>query len=250
MEEKKMSKRKVWVIRATVIFLVLMGLLTLFSQTIMNYSLTRVSAQYPEYGSIVTSASSSSTIEAINKKDIKAFADREVENIFVYDMQEVKAGDVLMTVKLGENSDVIEELKQQLEELELAEYYKGKLPSNKPDYTMMELEISDAETALSEAKTALSNAQNKGTIIATAEANLNSARSEITRLDAEMVPLAEELYQLEDAMNNPEDGLATQREIMAGRLAEETNLLNDMINWVSPEVTPEVTPEVDRKSVV
>lgn len=226
MEEKKMSKRKIWVIRATVAFLLLMGLLTLFSQTIMNYSLTRVSAQYPEYNTIMTSVKSSATLEAVTKSEVKAFADREIEFVYFYDMQEVKAGDLLLTVKPADENEELEQLKKQLEELELAEYYEGKLPSNKPDYTTMELAIEDAKLALSEAKTSLSNAQNKNAIISTARANLSSAQADVLRLEAELVPLAELLTDMEGEQLTT---LTDERGAIATDLEIATATLNDLL---------------------
>lgn len=99
MEEAAPKKNRKWVIRTAVIFMIIMGLLVFFSQTIMNYSLPKVSAQYPGYGTIATSNKATGTIEAASKTDVKAFADRKIKEVFIYEYYEVMAGDVLMTLE-------------------------------------------------------------------------------------------------------------------------------------------------------
>ena len=46
------SRRRGWVKNAIIIFLAIMLILTFFSNTIMNYSLPEVAAQYAQSGSI------------------------------------------------------------------------------------------------------------------------------------------------------------------------------------------------------
>ncbi|HOO61781.1 MAG TPA: hypothetical protein PKV44_05090, partial [Bacillota bacterium] len=84
MEKTKKKFNRKWVIVTLVIFLIVMGLLTFFSNTIMNYSLTKVSAQKPEYGSISTINKGSGTLQANTTVKVKAPGVREIDEITVY----------------------------------------------------------------------------------------------------------------------------------------------------------------------
>ncbi len=186
---KKNGKRK-WVITAAVVFLIIIALLTFFSNTIMNYSLTKVSAQWPKYGTISVSNRASGTIEAVKPVDIKAFDSRTVEQVFVYDYYEVMEGDVLLTLQPITQSDELDALKDELEEIELQRYYDGLMPAHPTDYSSYEDAIDTAQTALTDAKTALSNAQNKSTIVSTAQTTVNTSSALIIQLESEIEALS------------------------------------------------------------
>jgi hypothetical protein len=197
MEEAKPKKSRKWVIRTAIIFFVIMGLLVFFSQTIMNYSLPKVSAQTPGYGTIATSNRATGIIEAVSKTDVKAFANRTVKEVFIYEYYEVLAGDVLMTLEPVTDSTELDALKDQLEEIELNRYYNDKLPDNSPDYTSYEDAIDGAQTALDQANLDLTNAKNKSSIISTAKAAKTAANTAIISLSAEIDALSETKTDLE-----------------------------------------------------
>ena len=61
---KDSESRRAWVKNAAIIFLAILLLLTFFSNTILNYSLPEVSAQYAKYGTLTTAVKADGTIKA------------------------------------------------------------------------------------------------------------------------------------------------------------------------------------------
>lgn len=61
---KKVRGKRDWVKNAIIIFLAVLLVLTFFSNTIMNYSLPEVAAQYPLSTTITTKIRGSGTVEA------------------------------------------------------------------------------------------------------------------------------------------------------------------------------------------
>ena len=64
------ESRRAWIKNAAIIFLVILLLLTFFSNTILNYTLPEVSAQYAQYGTIAASVKVTGTVKA-NESYIK-----------------------------------------------------------------------------------------------------------------------------------------------------------------------------------
>ena len=67
MEEKN---KRGWIKNVIIIFLIIMLLLTLFSNTIMNRSLPEVAVQYAESGTITTQVKLSGTVSANQTREI------------------------------------------------------------------------------------------------------------------------------------------------------------------------------------
>lgn len=256
MEEATQKKGRKWVIRTAVIFLVIMGLLVFFSQTIMNYSLPKVSAQYPGYGIIATSNKSKGTIEAASKTDVKAFADRKVKEVFVYEYYEVMAGDVLMTLEPVTDTKDLDDLKKQLEDIELERHYQSELPDDSPDYTSFEDAIEAAQTALDQANLDLTNAQNKTTIVATAQAAKTAAKTAITSLTAEIEALSATKSDLEIEVEAAKTAVTDAQKVVddtAAALAVlqgEIDALNATKTALEAELAAAVDPaEIDRITI-
>jgi len=201
--KRKSGKRK-WVITAAVVFLIIVALLTFFSNTIMNFSLTKVSAQWPQWGTISVSNKATGTVEAVKTVNIKAFDSRKVDQVFVFDYYEVVEGDVLLTLVPITQSDELDGLKRELEEKELQRYYDDKMPVHAPDYSSFEDMIESAQTALTEAKTALSNAQNKSTIVSTAQTTVTTSGALIIKLESEIEALSTAKANLEQELSEAE----------------------------------------------
>ena len=73
---KDSESRRAWVKNAAIIFLVILLLLTFFSNTILNYTLPEVSAQYAQYGSITSSVKVSGTVKANESYNVMYEADQ------------------------------------------------------------------------------------------------------------------------------------------------------------------------------
>jgi multidrug efflux pump subunit AcrA (membrane-fusion protein) len=207
-ETKKKSGKRKWVVTAAVVFFAVIILLTFFSNTIMNYSLPKVSAQDASYGIISTSNRATGVIEAAGKVDVKAFDTRKVTGVYVYEYNDVFQGDLLMTLEPLVESEELELLRDQLEEIELQRYYESKLPVNTPDYTYLEDAISDAQEALNTAKTDLSNANNKSTIVTNAETTIANSSALIITLSAEIESLSDIKANFEQELADAEEALA------------------------------------------
>lgn len=75
------ESRRAWIKNAAIIFLVILLLLTFFSNTILNYTLPEVSAQYAQYGTIAASVKVTGTVKANESYNVMYEADQaEAEN--------------------------------------------------------------------------------------------------------------------------------------------------------------------------
>ena len=75
------ESRRAWIKNVAIIFLVILLLLTFFSNTILNYTLPEVSAQYAQYGTIAASVKVTGTVKANESYNVMYEADQaEAEN--------------------------------------------------------------------------------------------------------------------------------------------------------------------------
>ena len=102
-------KRREWVKTAAIIFLVVMLVLTFFSNTILNHSL-------PE---VATANVTSGTVSANETYDVTIKQTRKVASVKVRVGDSVSAGDVLMTLE-AEESDELKQAQTELESMELS----------------------------------------------------------------------------------------------------------------------------------
>ncbi len=70
------ESRRAWIKNVAIIFLVVLLLLTFFSNTILNYTLPEVSAQYAQYGSITSSVKVNGTVKANESYNVMYEADQ------------------------------------------------------------------------------------------------------------------------------------------------------------------------------
>ncbi len=118
MNEKK-NKRE-WVKSAAIVFLSIMLVLTFFSNTIMNYSLPEVAAQYIMSDSITAKIRGNGVIESNDPYQVMYDKIRKVESVEVREGDEVQKGDVLCLLS-EEDSEELEAAKALLEAAQ-AEY--------------------------------------------------------------------------------------------------------------------------------
>ncbi|MBE5873877.1 MAG: HlyD family efflux transporter periplasmic adaptor subunit [Lachnospiraceae bacterium] len=112
MDEKK-TKRREWVKTVAIIFLSVMLVLTFFSQTIMNYSLPEVAAQYVQSGSITAKIRGMGMIESGDPYNVMVKETRKVSSVAVRVGDKVQKGDVLLYLA-EEDSDELEMAKNEL----------------------------------------------------------------------------------------------------------------------------------------
>ncbi|MCD7752187.1 MAG: HlyD family secretion protein [Lachnospiraceae bacterium] len=133
MNEIGTTKRRDWIKNAVIVFLIIMLLLTFFSNTIMNYSLPEVSAEYTTSSTITTKIRGTGTVEASDTWEVYTEAGEalKVVSVSVKEGDEVEEGDILFTLEVPEAEEKdTSELKAAQKELEeLQEEYETLLLS-------------------------------------------------------------------------------------------------------------------------
>ena len=114
---QEQPRNRDWVKNAAIIFLVVILVLTFFSNTIMNRTLPEVATQEVTSGSIVARVRGTGTVQANSNTQVKMDQNRVIRSVLVKVGQQVKAGDVLFTLGEGasEEIDAAEEKLQSLQ---------------------------------------------------------------------------------------------------------------------------------------
>ncbi len=134
------KNRRAWIKNVAIIFLTVLLLLTFFSNTILNYSLPEVSAQYARYDSISGAIKANGTVKA-NESYVVTYDEaeegsevtkpgqtRKVVSVYVKQGSEVAIGDPILALE-GGASDELEEAEKKLRELE-KQYALDQLENN------------------------------------------------------------------------------------------------------------------------
>ncbi len=116
---EKNNKRREWVKTAAIIFLSVMLVLTFFSQTILNYSLPEVAAQYISSGTITSKIRGTGVIESGDPYVIEVKETRKVASVAVRVGDTVQKGDVLLYLSEGDSAE-LDGAKAELEQAEEA----------------------------------------------------------------------------------------------------------------------------------
>lgn len=153
---KKRGKRD-WVKNAIIIFLAVLLVLTFFSNTIMNYSLPEVAAQYPQSTTLTTKIRGTGTVESAQSYNVTVQETRTVATVNVKKGDTIAAGDTLLTLDATESQE-LQDARANLASLKL-EYEKLQLPKNEEGAAAQAASLSQAQTAVSKAETDLANAQ-------------------------------------------------------------------------------------------
>lgn len=192
------NKKREWVKNAIIIFLVIMLLLTFFSNTIMNYSLPEISAQQIEQGGTLSEQiRGSGTIEANQSYEVKMGETRKIASVEVKVGDEIEKGQTLMKL---EDSDS-EELTAAEKELDTAEKalreakksYAEALLSVGADYRADELDIENQEENIKSLKEDLSK-------IADYQKAYDSAKEEVRKIQAEVRDIEKESKEYQDTI--------------------------------------------------
>ena len=153
------NKKREWIKNAIIIFLIVMLILTLFSNTIMNYSLPEVTAQYTWSGQITHKVRGNGIVETADPYSVVIKEARKIDSVAVKPGDTVAKGDTLYVLADGES----EELKTEIEALEKLE--------NEYESAVITGEISRSTTNAVESG-------NTGTL-ASNQAKLESAKSSV-----------------------------------------------------------------------
>lgn len=136
------TKRKEWVKNAAIVFLIILLLLTFFSNTIQNYSLPEVATQYVESGSITAKIRGMGVVESGDPYNVKIKEVRQVSSVEVKVGDKVEKGQVLCYLT-EEDSQELDQAKTELEQkqqaLEKAQFnFEKQLLTSSYDVSIMQ----------------------------------------------------------------------------------------------------------------
>lgn len=221
------KKNRKWVIKAAIIFVAALALLTFFSNTIMNATIPRVVTANSRRGNLAYTNSASGVVAAEGVTTIKGLDGRIVDQVLLTDYDRVSVGDVIMTLKPAENTEALDTLEDQLEQLQRDAEYANRQPTTTTDYSAYQQAIVDAQEALTQARSTLSAAQNR-------DATISSAQAVIDTNSATAISLEAEVASASDTVEN------INSQIAANNI--EINNLNSSINVLVTLGTPTPTP--------
>ena len=158
MNETTASKRREWVKNAAIIFLVIMLILTFFSNTIMNYSLPEVATQYVQSGSITAKVRGTGNVEATDPYHVIAKESRVIKSVAVTQGDIVEKDQVLYYLEDAE-SEELKKAQEDLEALQLA-YMKGMFGNNVSPEVINKVASGDVDS-FSELQTKVTDMQNR-----------------------------------------------------------------------------------------
>lgn len=208
------TRRKEWVKNAAIIFLSVMLVLTFFSNTIMNYSLPEVSAQYASYGQVASRVRGTGMVEAAQPYNVSVAEERVIEEVMVNSGDRVEKGQALFKLEPGGEGS----LEAAIDELDMANIdYQTKLLDTIRSYDIPNLEISRLKEDLADAQEKKSLAGNQEAQVTVAQNKVDTYKAEIQLLEKQMKQLQRQL----DSITNEEIITAAEE---AALEAAETNL--------------------------
>ena len=192
------TKRREWVKNAIIIFLIVMLLLTFFSNTIMNYSLPEVSAQYVRGGTLSEQIRGSGTVEANQSYEVKISETRTIASVEVKVGDEIEKGATLFTLEDKESAELdeakknLESEQQKLDDLQL-DYDKALLKIG-VDYSKENLSIANQEDDIRLAKEDLSKLADYQSAYEKAKTKTKDCETAVKDLDEQLSAFASEDY--------------------------------------------------------
>ena len=210
---EKSYKRRAWVKNAAIIFLAIMLILTFFSNTIMNYSLPEVAAQYSQSGSITSKIRTTANVIANSTYKITIEETRNILSVAVKDGDMVKKGDVLFYLEDAES----EQLKTARDTLaQLEKEYQLKLLQSGSDYYADELAITQKRDELKKAQEKLNNIGSNESLIETLEAEIKTLESKQKKLTKQITAYQNQISKLQgEAADVSLDGTPTADRLAA-----------------------------------
>ena len=210
---EKSYKRRAWVKNAAIIFLAIMLILTFFSNTIMNYSLPEVAAQYSQSGSITSKIRTTANVIANSTYKITIEETRNILSVAVKDGDMVKKGDVLFYLEDAES----EQLKTARDTLaQLEKEYQLKLLQSGSDYYADELAITQKRDELKKAQEKLNNIGSNESLIETLEAEIKTLESQQKALTKQITAYQNQISKLQgEAADVSLDGTPTADRLAA-----------------------------------
>lgn len=241
MESKPVNRE--WVKNAAIIFLVILLILTFFSNTIMNIALPEVATQAVNSGSITAKVRGSGTVVANGFYEVKADQTREIRSVMVRAGQQVNAGDVLFVLGTGD-SEELAAAQEELHSLEVS-YQTSALSSPVYNYNAEYAAIEDAQAAFNEADTRVK--MTRAIMILKAEGlspeEVEAVDKELIEAQNDMDALSEKLDAYQAAKDRVTSANAAVQSAAEAAAAAEKDLSDAKAAFEETVAKPDVTPE-------
>ena len=159
---EKHRNRREWVKNIIIVFLLIMLVLTFFSNTIMNYSLPEVSVARISRNKVSKAYSLDLLVEANKKYTVTADENREIKRVAVRKGQEIKEGQTLFYLEEPGESTEAKTLQDSID-LEKAAYEKSLITAS-PDNFALAQAVEVARDKLNQAIDAKNNAPSEPSV--------------------------------------------------------------------------------------
>ena len=215
-------KNRAWVKNAVIVFLVILLLLTFFSNTIMNRSLAEVATQNVGSGSITARVRGSGVVSATGSYEVKAPQTREIRSVMVKVGQEVEQGDVLFILGEGD-SEELERAKENLRQLELSRKRTAASMTGH-DYSLDERNIEKLAQALDAAREA------EALAYLDLENHSSAPAGVIKEAKAKVEAMQQRVDQAQQALKEAQEDFSARQEEAQQRVDEALERLNELID--------------------
>lgn len=212
----KGSARRAKVIKAMIAFIVLLAILTFFSNTIMNLTIPKVMGAYASRGNLSYSNSARGTITVENQTEVKGLDGRTVDQVLVSNYDSVAKGDTILTLKSVEESEDLQTKKDRLKQLEREADYEARSPSNSNDFTTYYDAINAAKATLSDAEDTLDMVYNKSSVEAENKKIIDNESAKAVSLEASVSAAAKTVEDIKkdiDALDAAIEPLRSEIEV-------------------------------------
>ena len=215
-------KNRTWVKNAVIVFLLILLVLTFFSNTIMNRSLPEVAAKNVVEGPITARVRGSGTVTANGSYEVKASETRMISAVRARAGQEVEVGDVLFLMD-SDNSEELEKAREDLRQLELS---KQRASAGAPihDYSLAERRIAQTREKLDAAREA------EALAYLAMESNSNVPTDRIKEANARVEAMEQQLQAAQGALEQAQLAFANKQNAAQQRVDEALRQLNELLD--------------------
>lgn len=182
-ENAKGSRR--WVVRAMVTFLVVLALLTFFSNTIMNATIPLVVTANAMRGNLSYTNTATGTLQSDDQVEVKGIDGRTVSEVHFTNYDTVEEGDVILTLVPVEDMSELTQLETELLGLQRQQEYAARTPHHN-DFTTQNQAVRTAQQALADAQATLNSATTREQTIAAAQQVLNANQAAVNALTSQV----------------------------------------------------------------
>ena len=244
-QEKSFKRRKDLIKNFIIVFLVVMLVLTFFSNTIMNHSLPQVAVQYIQPGSITSVIRGEGTVESGDPYSVMVKQQKTVSKVLVKVGAVVHEGDILVSLD-GEESEELKTAKETLETAENA--YDEYLLSDA--VTSAAIASSNQDLSVEELRQRITNAQ---AAVKAAEKTRDDYQSALDYLkNQKSIHLAQQsnnsnLTNLQKAMNDAQTALEAASTALEDAKTNSTTAL-DAYNAAKTAETDAATAKTDAQA--